>query len=110
MALAVLTVLTLLPARYLTAPVFDWWDKAQHALAFAVLAALAALAWRGALVRQAIGLALYGGLIEVAQYLSGWRSGEWADWGADCLGVIAMALLVALLRQRGGRPPFSAAG
>ena len=34
--------LALSPAPYLP-PVFDWWDKAQHAIAFGTLAVLAVL-------------------------------------------------------------------
>ena len=35
-AVLAVTILALLPGEYLPG-VFDWWDKAQHALAFAVL-------------------------------------------------------------------------
>lgn len=28
------TVLALLPVEHLQQPIFNWWDKAQHALAF----------------------------------------------------------------------------
>jgi hypothetical protein len=33
-AMVAVTVLALLPNEHLQMPVFDWWDKAQHALAF----------------------------------------------------------------------------
>jgi VanZ family protein len=32
-----------------------------------------------------IGLLLYGGLIEVLQWLMGWRFGEISDWIADVM-------------------------
>jgi hypothetical protein len=32
-AMVAVTVLALLPIEHLQMPVFDWWDKAQHALA-----------------------------------------------------------------------------
>ena len=35
-----------------------------------------------------------GGAIEVAQHLTGWRHGEWADWAADALGVVVVAVCV----------------
>jgi len=33
-----------------------------------------------------------GGAIEVVQHLTGWRHGDWADWVADAVGIILMAL------------------
>ena len=37
LAMAAVTLLALMPIEHLQLPVFDWWDKAQHALAFVVL-------------------------------------------------------------------------
>ena len=37
--------LALSPAPYLPPEIFDWWDKAQHAIAFGALAVLAVLAY-----------------------------------------------------------------
>ena len=92
-------VLTLLPAdRLPPVPVFSWWDKAQHALAFGVLTLLARLGWpKGSVWRQALGLVGYGVLIEFAQAATGWRHGEVADALADAVGVVA-GLGVAALR------------
>ena len=36
---------SLLPAEHLPSVAFDWWDKAQHALAFMVLGSLGLLAY-----------------------------------------------------------------
>ncbi len=33
----VMTILFLAPQQFLSGGMFDWWDKAQHALAFGVL-------------------------------------------------------------------------
>jgi hypothetical protein len=95
--LAVL-VLTLIPAQQVQYLPFNFWDKAQHALAFGVLTGLGLWAWplRHHRLKLIAGLVLLGGGIEVAQYLTGWRHGEWADWAADVLGVV----LVALFRLR----------
>lgn len=83
-------VMSLLPADRLPSLVFDWWDKAQHALGFAWLALWSRLAYprwpRGAL----LGLLALGALIEVAQAVTGWRYGEVADWVADAVGVFAV--------------------
>ncbi len=38
--MAAVTMLALMPIEHLQLPVFDWWDKAQHALAFVVLTGL----------------------------------------------------------------------
>ena len=93
--LAVL-LLTLLPEEHLPprGP-FDFWDKAQHALAFAVLTALGLLGWPQANLRWRLLLSLValGGEIEVAQHWTGWRHGEWADWAADAVGVALVALV-----------------
>ena len=45
LAMLEVTVLALLPVERLQLPVFSWWDKAQHTLAFAVLTAWALLLW-----------------------------------------------------------------
>ena len=34
-----------------------------------------------------LSLALLGVGIEVAQWLTGWRTGDWHDWVADCVGI-----------------------
>src|SRR5574343_2107712 len=88
LAMVLVTVLALLPVEQLQYPVFDWWDKAQHALAFVVLTSLAWLAWPGAGWRVALGMLAYGAGIELAQWAVGWRFAEWADLAADVVGVL----------------------
>jgi hypothetical protein len=87
LAMLAATVLALLPVEQLQLPIFNWWDKAQHALAFAVSAGWALLLWPGARARVLLGMLAYGGGIELAQCAVGWRFAEWADWAADALGV-----------------------
>lgn len=88
-ALGVLAM-SLMPTDRLPEFVFDWWDKAQHALGFAWLALCGRLAYprwpRGMLV---VLLAL-GAVIELAQSATGWRQGDVADWCADAIGVLAV--------------------
>ena len=96
-------VLSLLPAEHLPARgPFNLWDKAQHALAFAMLTVLGLIAWPQPALRWQLLLSLValGGAIEVAQHLSGWRHGEWADAAADAVGV-ALVGLVRLLARAG---------
>ena len=105
LATVAVLVLTLRPAEHLPARgPFNFWDKAQHALAFAVLTVLAFLAWPQTALRWKLILSLValGGAIEVAQHLTGWRHGEWADWAADAVGV-ALVGLVRLLARAGRR-------
>ncbi len=86
-AIVALGVLALLPAQQLHLPLLNWWDKAQHFLAFTVLALLGIWAYGSVQIRVLGSLVLYGALIEWAQYLSGWRSGDWRDFLADAAGV-----------------------
>jgi VanZ family protein len=79
---------------YLPIGLFDWWDKAQHALVFFCLSSLGILAYQKATVKVTIGLLLYGALIEVLQWIIGWRSGELADWVADGIGILISCPLV----------------
>lgn len=96
--LALVIGVTLLPVAYLPPQAFSLWDKAQHALAFAALAALGALAYPRRIGLLAASLLVLGGAIELAQAATGWRSGEWADWLADAVGLIAGLALVVLSR------------
>ena len=96
LATVAVLVLTLSPGPLLPRDPFNLWDKAQHALAFAVLTGLAVLGWPQPALRWRLlfSLVVLGGAIEVVQHLSGWRHGEWADWAADAVGVVLVGLLV----------------
>ena len=98
-ALLSVTVLALLPVEMLTLPVFNWWDKAQHALAFAVLSMLGFAAFPARTSRVALGMVLYGLAIELAQLAVGWRFGELQDVLADITGVIVAWGLRSLWRK-----------
>ena len=80
--------LTLTPADQLP-PLgsFNLWDKAQHALAWPQ----PSLRWR-----LLLSLVALGGVVEVAQHLTGLRHGEWADWAADAVGVALVGLVSQL--------------
>ena len=85
-----LNALALSPAPYIPPlEIFNWWDKAQHAIAFAALAVLAILAYpEASKLRIAFLLIGQGVLIEVLQYFSGYRFGDWQDAVADGVGVL----------------------
>jgi len=105
-----LTGLALSPAPYLPPlDIFNWWDKAQHAIGYGTLMASALLAYpKVRKLRLAALLCLHGCLIEVLQYFSGYRYGEWQDALADGVGVmmslgffVIVSNFVILRRQLG---------
>ena len=96
-----LTGLALSPAPYLPPlEIFNWWDKAQHAIGYGSLTASALLAYPNkSKWKLATLLCMHGCLIEILQYFSGYRYGDWQDALADGLGVVlGMALFVLLAR------------
>ena len=100
LAMVAVTVLALLPIEHLQMPVFDWWDKAQHALAFVVLTGWALLLLPYAAMHVALGMLAYGAGLELAQWAVGWRFAEWADLAADAVGVVVAWGLVRWLRSQ----------
>ena len=94
-----LNALALSPAPYLPPlDIFNWWDKAQHAIGFGTLTVLAVLAYpQVAKYRVAVLLCLQGVAIEVLQYVGGYRFGDWQDAVADTVGVALGLLLVKLM-------------
>jgi VanZ family protein len=96
-AVVVLLYLCLAPAKDL--PAETLWDKAEHAIAWFVLAAVGLAFWP-ARPRRIAGFALaFGALIEILQAtLPTGRDGDWRDWIADAVGVAAAVLTWALAR------------
>ncbi len=91
-------VVSLLPVAYLPEQVASIWDKAQHALGFAVLAVLGLWAYPGRAGVVLLGLLLLGALIELAQNATGWRQGDWQDLLANAVGM-ALGWLLAFMRR-----------
>ena len=72
-------------------------DKALHMLTFTFLAAWFSGQYsRQSYWRIALGLVLFGALIEVFQGMVSYRTSEWMDLYADAVG-IAACLIIALL-------------
>ena len=94
-----LNALVLSPAPYLPPlDIFNWWDKAQHAIGFGTLTVLAVLAYpQVSKYRVTVLLLLQGVAIEVLQYVGGYRFGDWQDAVADAVGVALGLLLVKLM-------------
>ena len=75
------------------------WDKANHLLAFAVLAWLGCKAFPRRTATVLLGLLAYGALIEVLQSFTPYRYAEWNDVWADGLGLLAGWLLTQLQQR-----------
>ena len=71
-------------------------DKANHLLAFAVLAWLGCQAFPRRKATALLGLLAYGALIEVLQSFTPFRFAEWNDVWANGLGLLAGWLLTQL--------------
>ena len=100
MACIVFGFLSLIPMAHLPSGLFDWWDKAQHVSAFFFLSCLGLFAYQKAVFKVAIGLLFYGALIEALQWITGWRSGELADWVADGIGILIGCPLINRIIKR----------
>ena len=90
----VVTILFLVPQQFVSSGIFDWWDKAQHAVAFGVLMLFGYFGYPACFWRVAIGLTLYGVMIEIIQSWMGWRQGDVIDALADAVGVLLMSLII----------------
>lgn len=94
--LIVLALALLPPAPYLPTTL---WDKANHVLAFAVLALLGCGSYRDRTAAVLLGLLAYGGAIELLQALTPYRTGEAMDLVANAVGVLLGWPLGRLGRQ-----------
>jgi VanZ family protein len=98
-----IVVVSLLPAEEL--PSLGLWDKLEHALAYAVVAALGGLAWAGrSRAWAAIGvfLVLLGIVLEVLQSMVPGRSTDPADAVANLIGTLIGLGAIAALGQIAG--------
>ena len=101
----VMTALFLVPQEFVSSGIFDWWDKAQHAVAFGTLMLLGFIAYSKYFWEMVISLILYGAVIEIIQSWTGWRQGDVMDALADTVGVLVIGLLIRgyqTHRLRGG--------
>jgi VanZ family protein len=75
------------------------WDKANHLVAYAGLTLLGCWtqSWRQRTV--ALVMIAHGGLVEVLQGFTTYRSAEWADLLADALG-IGVGIVLTIVLQR----------
>jgi len=79
---------------------FNLWDKAQHVLAFTVLAMTGRLAFTRLSRSLFLGLVVYGASLEVMQTMcTSTRFGEWSDLMADSVGIALGFTLLRLTTQ-----------
>lgn len=89
----------LTPHSELPDELLTWNDKGQHMSIFALFAILWRMTGLPFITVMTVGL-LFGGLIEVLQYLLPInRSGDWLDLAADFVGVL-IGLLIAPAIQK----------
>lgn len=97
--LFIVTLLSMLslPSQQL----FQWQDKLSHLLVYMVLFWLLLLAYgkQRNVVTLGILLSLFGGLIELAQSLTGYRQAEWFDLLANVAGILMAAFLYRVFQQ-----------
>ncbi len=93
------TIFSLFPSTSIP-EIFNFWDKSQHTISFTVLAFTGCIAYPKNLKRVAIGLTIYGAIIEIMQStLTATRFGDIFDWIADGTGVVIGVAIYALLNN-----------
>jgi len=98
LAVAVLLYLCLAPTRDL--PKVTLWDKAEHAIAWFVLATVGFVLFPARVGRVVVFAVALGGIVELLQgALPTGRDMDWKDWVADSAGV-TVALAGWMLAQR----------
>jgi VanZ family protein len=98
LASAILLYMCLAPSKAL--PNVHLWDKAEHAIAWAVLAGVGLMLFPTEAVAVAIFALGFGIAVEVLQgALPFGRDADWKDWLADCVGVAAALLVWAAIRR-----------
>ncbi|NPC58082.1 VanZ family protein [Caenimonas soli] len=102
--LVVVLVAALAPPHTIVPP--TGWDKVQHAVAFAVLAMLGCGAYPERKAQVLLGLLAYGGLIELLQSFTGYRTAETLDVVADAVGLVVGWTFTRLLWRTRPVPPI----
>jgi VanZ family protein len=92
LASAILLYLTLAPSK--AVPDVHLWDKAEHAIAWAVLAGVGLVLFPRAVLPIALFALGFGVLVEILQgALPFGRDADWKDWIADLVGVAAAVIV-----------------
>lgn len=98
-----LAVVALLSMMSLDSPrqLFVWQDKLHHLLAYGVLfwCLLGGYAQQYRVWVLAMSLAVFSGLVEVAQSYTGYRQADLMDLVANCIGILLVGLFYLLWRR-----------
>ncbi|NJD36040.1 MAG: VanZ family protein [Betaproteobacteria bacterium] len=88
LGLALVTILSLMPNTSIP-QAFQFWDKAQHSLAYVALSITGCLAFPQWVTRVLLGLLTHGAAIEIMQStMTATRYGDVQDWLADGIGIL----------------------
>lgn len=88
LGVALMTILSLLPSTAVP-QAFQFWDKAQHSLAYIALSIAGSLAFPPRVKLVCMGLLAHGAVIEIMQStLTTTRFGDVFDWLADGTGIL----------------------
>ncbi|WP_153062378.1 VanZ family protein [Candidatus Methylomirabilis limnetica] len=98
--LALVSLLALIPSTSIP-KAFQFWDKAQHALAYSILSIMGCFAFPQRLRPVFFGLITHGVIIEVMQgALTSTRFGDPLDLLADGIGVLIGVIVYAFLSPK----------
>lgn len=103
--LALVTILSLIPSTAVP-KAFQFWDKAQHSLAYVALSITGSLAFPQRVILVFAGLLAHGALIEIMQgTLTTTRFGDVFDWLADGTGIlVGLGLYRYVVANPAGKP------
>ena len=103
--LALVTILSLIPGTSMP-QAFQFWDKAQHSLAYVTLSIAGGLAFPQRMKLVFMGLLAHGAVVEIMQSaLTTTRFGDVFDWFADAIGiVVGLAFCRYVLPRLAGKP------
>ena len=97
------TILALIPGPSIP-PVFVFWDKAQHSLAYMVLSITGYFAFPQRIRLVSIGLLIHGAFIEIMQMVfTTTRFGDVFDWLADGVGILIGIIVYVLLVHKSNK-------
>jgi VanZ family protein len=97
--IAFTTVMALLPSQEIP-EAFNFWDKAQHSLAFITLSITGSYTFPNNRKAVYIGLILYGATIEIMQLVfTTTRVGEVSDLVTDAIGILIGFIVFTIINK-----------
>ena len=95
-------VFALLPPGYLPTSElpFSWVDKVQHIIVFGGLCVIGSKGYLERPYSLMLGLLVFGGIIEIGQFATGWRHMDFGDFVADAVGIMIGWITFRLFHKR----------